>query len=178
MGKDINLIGKRYGRLIVKKLDHLGIKNKKYWFLKCVCGGKTVASTSDLNTGRINSCGCLRKEKLIKRNTKHGKCGTRLYRIWRGLFKRCNNKNSSDYKNYGLRGIKICRQWESDFSIFYDWSINNGYKENLTIERIDNNGNYEPNNCKWIKKEEQSQNRRKRTIFPPRNERGQFVCEI
>ena len=172
------LIGEHFGRLTVIALDHLGVKNKRFWLLRCVCGGSTVVSTGDLNTGKVNSCGCLHKENIVRRNTVHGQSKTRLYRIWRGMVKRCYNENATDYKNYGLRGILICDGWRYSFLQFKVWADLNGYTDKLTIERIDNDKNYCPSNCMWIPKAEQSKNRRARSNFPARDSKGMFTGAI
>ena len=91
---------------------------------------------------------------------KHGKYGTRLYRTYASMKRRCYNKNVKDYKNYGGRGVRVCDEWTQDFMNFYNWAINNGYNDNLTIDRINVNGNYEPNNCRWITMKQQENNRR------------------
>ncbi len=166
-----------FGRLTVTSIDHIGDRGKKYWKLSCACGGSTVVSTSDLNTGKVNSCGCLRREKLAERNTTHGQCGTRLYRIWRGIIRRCYNENATEYKNYGLRGVTICNGWFHSFPQFRVWASLNGYTDDLTIERIDNNKGYCPSNCTWIPKSEQAKNRRERLVFPPRDNKGRFTNE-
>lgn len=179
MGRKMNLTGKRFGKLLVKDLAYIGKGNKKFWYLHCDCGGYSISSASDLNTGKVKSCGCLRKTNIIKRNTTHGQSKTRLYRIWRGMISRCYNRNATDYKNYGLKGIKVLDTWKSDFMHFYKWSYENGYKEDLTIDRLRSNEWYSPNNCRWIPKSQQGENRRKRISYPERDLKGRFTkCEV
>lgn len=177
MGKVLDITNEKYGKLTAIKIDHIGESGKRYWLCECDCGNTIIAKVDSLRSGNTKSCGCTRREKTIKRNLKHNGTGTRLYRIWQGLFKRCRNKNSTDYYNYGARGIKVCNEWE-DFINFRNWAIINGYTDELTIERIDFNGNYEPSNCTWITKSEQVKNKRKRTKFPPRDSKGRFIKTI
>lgn len=162
-----DLFGRKFGALTV--ISRYGSKNgDMFWNCKCKCGKIIQVSTGQLNFGHIVSCGCLKRERVIERNTTHGLSNTRLYEIWCGMKKRCYDENSERYKDYGGRGITICDEWAEDFQAFYNWAVANGYKENLTIERKDVNGNYCPENCTWITKSEQSRNQRKTiryTIF-------------
>lgn len=131
--------------------------------------------SANLKSGRIKSCGCQRYIELSERNKKHGMAGTRIYRIWRGMISRCKYKTATGYENYGARGISVCKEWE-DFERFYLWALENGYSDELTIERKNVDGNYEPGNCEWITWEMQESNKRKRTSIPNRDVKtGRFV---
>lgn len=141
---------------------------------KCECGTIKDFWLCDIEKGKIKSCGCLRYKNLSERNTKHGKCGTRIYRIWRGIISRCEIKTATSYENYGGRGISVCKEWHS-FDCFYKWALENGYLDNLTIERINNNGNYEPKNCCWITKSEQSLNKRERKTKPKKMKKDNLL---
>jgi hypothetical protein len=156
MGKFQDLTGKRFGRLVATK--YLG---NSRWECQCDCGKTTSVGIGDLKNSHTRSCGCLFLETIRT----HGLTNSRLYTIREGMITRCYKKNSISYDNYGGRGITICDEWLNDFMSFYNWAMANGYDDNLTIERIDVNGNYEPSNCKWITNSEQSKNKRSTVYF-------------
>lgn len=129
-----------------------------YWRCKCLCGNKDefVVDGKMLRSGNTLSCGCVRKEHHPQ---KHGGCHTKLYMVWMAMRKRCYNPNDVDYPRYGGRGILVCKEWNDDYSSFNCWAHSNGYTDGLEIDRIDNDGNYEPSNCRWITHKEQYNNR-------------------
>lgn len=159
--KHEDLTGKVFGRLTVICEDGRSNRNNVMWLCKCECGNIKRASTSSLNNGSLNSCGCLKKEIYSSGGTRktHGKAHTRIYNIWSNMKGRCYNENSEDYKDYGGRGIRVCQEWLDDFMNFYNWAMASGYANNLTIDRIDVNGDYRPENCRWITNEEQQTNK-------------------
>lgn len=124
---------------------------------QCDCGNISIIRYTHLVNNKIKSCGCLRHKAY---HITHGQKGTKLYNTWKNMKGRCYNKNRKEYKDYGRRGIKVCDEWLNDFVVFYDWAIDNGYQDDLTIDRIDVNGNYEPSNCRWVTVEQQNINKR------------------
>ena len=140
-------------------------KNRKaYWKCICFCGEEFEAMGTHIRNGHKKSCGCLRAKSLSERTYKHGKSNSRLYTIWKGMKARCNNVKNPAYDRYGGRGIKVCEEWEKNFEEFYKWAKSNGYKKHLTIDRINNDEGYSPDNCKWSDYYEQGRNKRNNAL--------------
>ena len=148
LGIHKNLVGERYQNLVVIRYVGKTSTRHSLWECKCDCGNTIVVAQPNLR--KQTSCGCTRKKR------KEPLTQVRLYRIWTSMKTRCFNPNATYYHNYGGRGITVCDEWKNDFKSFYDWSMSNGYADNLTIDRIDNDRNYEPDNCQWITKSENS----------------------
>ena len=148
--------GKKFGRLTPVKRIHCSENEHGRPFIECICdcGKTTRVSATALKAGSIKSCGCYNREGSLKPGATHMLSGTRLYRIWENMIARCENRNSDSWKNYGGRGISICSEWRNDFLSFYNWAISHGYDDSLTIDRIDNDKGYEPNNCQFLSRSE------------------------
>lgn len=155
-----DMTNRTFGKLTVKRFAGTNKRGEATWECKCDCGKKTIVPGNKLRSGHTTSCGCVRFSRIGEHNRTHGMTNSRLYNIWSRMKARCNNPKEQYYYLYGGRGIKICDEWANSFELFYEWSIKNGYKENLTIDRKNTNGDYCPSNCKWSDVYEQANNKR------------------
>lgn len=159
--KAIDLTGRKFGKLsVICKDQPIQKEDRKVykWICKCDCGNTVSIRQSSLLSGATKSCGCITKNKKYGDIGKH-----RLKDIWHSMRERCENPNHKSYKHYGLRNIGVCEEWkdpDTGYIAFYNWAMNNGYKIGLTIDRIDVNGNYTPDNCRWISNLSQQRNKR------------------
>lgn len=159
-----NEIGNQYGRLLVIGRAENCKQGQAQWECLCDCGKTCVVSGSNLRRGKQISCGCYGREVNAKNDVPTELRQGRIYRIWQRMISRCTNPRNSRYYTYGARGIKVCDEWTNDYMKFHEWAIENGYSDNLSIDRIDNDGNYEPSNCRWATNTQQVRNTSK-TVF-------------
>lgn len=166
----IDLTGKTFGRLyVLAPSDRRDSKKKLHWLCRCSCGKELDVLGASLRSGNTRSCGCIHREQLQQRNFKHGRAHTRLHRVWAAMRERCYNTNTR-YKPWHGRGIKVCAAWD-DYAVFEQWALSNGYAIGLTIDRIDVNGDYTPDNCRWVTVQQQSWNKTVTRYFEYRGER-------
>lgn len=160
MSKLIDLSGQHFGywKVIERAVNTKG--GQTAWLCECKCGRRKIVQASNLRNESSKSCGCIRKEELLKRNIKHRMAYTRLYGIWKNMIQRTTNINNPRYGDYGGRGIAVCEEWKGDFRDFEKWAIKSGYADSLTIDRKDNNKGYYPDNCRWVTKRTQNLNTR------------------
>lgn len=169
----MDLTGKRFGKLLViEKTNEKSKNNGEYKYkCKCDCGKEILVRGSNLKSGNSKTCGCVRIMSNSPISRGRRKNNIRLYNIYQNMKQRCYDKKCKEYKHYGGRGIIICNEWKNDFLTFYDWSLKNGYSNELSIDRIDNNGNYEPINCRWATRIQQANNTSKNRIIEYNGER-------
>ena len=174
---ELEIIGKKFGNLTVLEFDHKDRHYHRYYKCVCDCGNETVVNESNLKRGLSKSCGCgiikalIHRNKYAPRKDHHKYKDYSLYRVWSGIKKRCFSKTEPAYPDYGGRGITVCNEWKNDYEKFLQWSLENGYKKGLTIDRIDNNGNYCPENCRFVTPKENSRNRRNTKFLVVNNEK-------
>lgn len=152
-----DLTGQRFGNLVVVNFVEVDSSKQTKWKCLCDCGTVIIKSTEGIKKSVNKSCGCT-KRKIIYRPTKHGLYGKRIYNIWKTMHSRCEREKDISYKNYGAKGVTVCLEW-NDVKVFSDWANSNGYTDTLTLDRIENTENYEPNNCRWSTMLEQENNR-------------------
>lgn len=188
-----DLSGEKYGRWTVLEVAGRNDKGNILYKCRCDCGKEKIVSSTSLRDGSSKSCGCLQKEKskenLLRYNsserykqpshTTHGMRHTRLYRVWCGMKKRCNCTNYEHFDRYGGRNIRVCEEWSNDFQKFADWALKSGYKDDLSIDRIDVEGNYTPENCRWATIKMQARNKENTLLYEHEGVTKPFIewCE-
>ena len=163
MGKLVDLVGMKYHRLtVVSRAPNK--RTSSAWNCVCECGGEVVVTGTDLRNGHTKSCGCFRKETTRATRRKHGATGTPTYEAWKSMKKRCSNQENSDFPSYGGRGIQVCERWINSFPNFLE-DMGERPENKSSIDRINNNGNYEPENCRWSTQKEQCNNKRNNVLL-------------
>lgn len=160
----INLVGKRYGRLVVLSRAE-NLNGHARWHCKCDCGKECIVHGASLKSGNTTSCGCYRTENAKRLYSSVRQNDKRLYAVWNGIKQRCFNPNNKSYNNYGGRGITVDPEWANNYESFYNWAISSGYKKGLQIDRIDNDGNYCASNCRFVNSEIQANNKRNVKLY-------------
>lgn len=155
-----DLTGTKFGRLTVVTRQGTDKHGHALWICECICGKNVVVTGNGLVSGDTKSCGCLKMESVANLNKRHGMSNTRLHKIWKNMKQRCLNTENPHFADYGGRGITVCEEWKDDFQAFYQWATANGYKDGLTIERKNNDGDYCPQNCVWTTIDKQQRNKR------------------
>lgn len=187
--KMADLTGMKFGRWTIIEYSHRNISRDHFWLCICECGTKRAVNSSGLRNGTSKSCGCINKERLKKNTHKYGldnpKAQKRIYSTWKRMKNRCNSSTATGYEYYGGRGIKVCDEWLNSPEAFYNWAISNGYHKDLSIDRIDNDKDYSPDNCRWATPLQQVCNRRgsskKKSGLPLgvfRNKDGRYYSAI
>lgn len=169
MNKHKSLLNKKFGKL--KVIEELSFDKQQHSYkciCKCDCGNEIIVNANNLTSNKTLSCGCYRKD-VLKNRKKHGDTNKRLYHIWNGMKQRCYNEHSKNYTNYGKRGIKVCDEWLENYLNFKQWALKNGYRDDLSIDRINNNKGYYPENCRWETAKVQANNTRNTKILTINN---------
>lgn len=170
-----DLTGQKFNRWTVISRAQNDKRGQAQWHCVCECGNTSIVGGKDLRLGKSRSCGCLQKETAAIIKKTHGKSNSRLFHIWNAMRNRCGNSASPNYYLYGGRGIKVCDEWKSSFVPFYEWAITHGYADNLSIDRIDVNGNYEPSNCRWATVIQQARNKRNTRLVEYHGEKKMLI---
>ena len=171
----VDIVGNRYGRLVVIGYEGKGNSRHHKWKCQCDCGNIVIVQGLNLKNGHTKSCGCLASEKSKERATKHNMCETRLCKEWYRMLNRGTNTNWNEAHRYALRGITVCEEWKNSFESFKEWSLANGYDDTLSLDRIDNDKGYSPDNCRWADRKTQGRNKSNNVILEYNGEKKTLV---